>query len=211
MKNITLIGFAAFAGVVAGWVLPGLAQDDMEGFEKRVERIFATAYSEICQIDRFVKNDFPPEIYRTSFNYGDEDYAPRPFALVRLHCSFGAYNEMHVFYAVDDYGEVKQVQFATPSFEVAYVDGDYDGAVESIEVNGFTAADRLVNSSVDPATLTVTSWSKWRGIADASSSGEWVFRDGEFVLVAFDVDASYDGEVNPVRIYGEGPPAYGGD
>ncbi len=211
MKSITITGYAALAALSVAISTPVTAQDDMEGFEKRVERIFSTAYAEICQIDRFVKSDFPPEIYRTTFNYGDEDYPPRPFALVRLHCSFGAYNEMHVFYGVDDYGEVRQVQFATPSFDVTYVDGNYDGAVQSIDMNGFTAADRLVNSSVDPATLTVTSWSKWRGIGDASSSGEWVFREGEFVLVAFDVDASYDGEVNPVRIFGEGPPAYGGE
>lgn len=190
---------------------PGSAQDDMAGFEKRVQRIFEVSYADICPVESLLKAEHPPEIFRTTFNYGDEDYPPRPFALVRFHCYYGAYNETHVFYRVDDYGEIRQVQFAVPEFDVKYVDDDFDGEVDSIDTAGFTSVDLLVNSTVDAETLTVVSWSKWRGIGDASSSGEWVFKSGEFVLTAFDVDASYDGAVNPQRIYGEGLPAYGGD
>jgi hypothetical protein len=63
-----------------------------------------------------------------------------------------------------------------------------------------TATLSLVNSDFDPDTATLSSYSKWRGIGDASSSGTWVFDDGRFVLARYEVDASYDGEVNPETI-----------
>lgn len=210
MRSYRQLVAAAF--VLAPLLVPlvASAQDDMAGFEKRVQAIFERAYADICPTESVLKSEHPPEIYRSTFNYADEDYEPRPFALVRFHCYYGAYNETHAYYRVDDYGEIRQVQFAVPAYDVVYVNGDFDGAIESINQTGFTTNDLLVNSTVDADTLTVTSWSRWRGIGDASSSGEWVFRNGEFVLVRFDVDASYDGEVNPQRIYGEGRPDYGG-
>jgi hypothetical protein len=65
----------------------------------------------------------------------------------------------------------------------------------------------LVNSFYDPDSRTLTSWSKWRGVGDASATGKWLFRDGEFTLVRYDVDASYDGEINEQTVldYATGP------
>ena len=51
-----------------------------------------------------------------------------------------------------------------------------------------------------PATRTVTSHSKWRGLGDASSSGQWLFHNGRFILKSYDADASYDGEINPQTV-----------
>jgi hypothetical protein len=34
-------------------------------------------------------------------------------------------------------------------------------------------------------------------VGDASSTGTWLFRDGRFSLVQYEVDASYDGQINP--------------
>ena len=31
-------------------------------------------------------------------------------------------------------------------------------------------------------------------------TGTWLFRDGAFSLVQYDVDASYDGEINPETV-----------
>lgn len=177
--------------------------------DKKAREIFDAIYGEICPADMMSKEDSTPQIYHTTFNYGDEDYDPRPYTLYRFHCFYGAYNESAVYFGADDYGEVKQIQFAVPEFEVKYENADFDGAVESIEVIGFTAQDMIINSDVDPDDLSIYSWSKWRGIGDASSVGVWIFRDARFVLQTYDVDASYDGEVNPTRIYGEGGPDYG--
>ena len=35
---------------------------------------------------------------------------------------------------------------------------------------------------------------------DASSAGTYLFRNGNFSLVQYDVDASYDGEINPETV-----------
>jgi hypothetical protein len=37
-------------------------------------------------------------------------------------------------------------------------------------------------------------------VGDASSRGTWVFADGGFRLIRYEVDASYDGEINPQTI-----------
>lgn len=45
-----------------------------------------------------------------------------------------------------------------------------------------------------------STWEKLRGVGDASPNGVWTFRDGNFVLVKYDVDASYDGEIEPQTV-----------
>ena len=75
-----------------------------------------------------------------------------------------------------------------------------EGKVEAIDIIGFQAADRLVNSEYDGTTKTITSYPKWRGIGDASSTGKWIFRNGDFTLVQYEVDASYDDEINPETV-----------
>ena len=57
-----------------------------------------------------------------------------------------------------------------------------------------------MNSEYDEATRSITSYAKWRGLGDASSSGTWMFRDGTFTLVKYEVDASYDEEINPETV-----------
>ncbi|MGO4843166.1 DUF1176 domain-containing protein, partial [Rhizobiaceae sp. 2RAB30] len=51
------------------------------------------------------------------------------------------------------------------------------------------------------------SHAKWRGVGDASSTGTYIFREGTFTLVKYDVDASYDGEINPETVldFNSGP------
>ena len=45
-----------------------------------------------------------------------------------------------------------------------------------------------MNSEFDEQERSLTSFNKWRGIGDASSSGKWIFRDGDFTLVHYEVD-----------------------
>ncbi|TIX06772.1 MAG: DUF1176 domain-containing protein, partial [Mesorhizobium sp.] len=69
-----------------------------------------------------------------------------------------------------------------------------------LHVVGFQATGWAVNSTYDDATQTITTFNKWRGVGDASSSGTYLFRNGDFSLVQYDVDASYDGEQNPQTV-----------
>ncbi|QPC88732.1 DUF1176 domain-containing protein [Mesorhizobium sp. NBSH29] len=121
----------------------------------------------------------------------------RQARLFRFPCDQAAYNSAEVYYLASPEGFVQALQFATPELDIRYESNDDQAKVESVTVMGFTATDKLVNSDYSPETHTIESYNKWRGIGDASTIGRWLFRDGSFTLVKYDVDASYDGEINP--------------
>ena len=134
---------------------------------------------------------------------GDPDTDPeRTARLISFPCFLGAYNTTTVYYLWDQISGLKQLEFPTPEFDVVYENPDdtENSKVKEITVTGFHAVDQLINPEFDPALNIITSWEKWRGVGDASSNGTWVFRDGNFVLVKYDVDASYDGEVESQTI-----------
>lgn len=136
---------------------------------------------------------------------GDPERTAR---LIAFPCLAGAYNFSTVYYLWDELGGLRQLSFATPTLDIEYAEPDNtESRVKSVTVVGFSADDQLVNSEFDEATQTLTSWNKWRGVGDASSNGTWRFKDGQFVLMKYDVDASYDGEVDPQTVidYGKKP------
>ncbi len=183
-----------------------MAENDDTKIDKRVQNVFETAMKSVCETldPEFSKTVPKPEIFQLYFNYADEDFPPRSFRLYIFPCTMGAYNFGSVYYGVNDYDEISQIQFAMPKYDVSYQNEDLEAAVTGINITGFIASGILIGSEFDPETKTITSFSKWRGLADASSSGSWVFNDGDFVLESYDVDASYDDKMNPVRIYGKG-------
>ena len=169
----------------------------------RAKKAFAATYGDQCdkQTPGGQANG-EPEAY--AIRYKDKDAAEgdpeREVRLFRFFCSMGAYNESSVYYFADDIGGVSQLQFAVPELDIAYENGNTEGKVEHIGIVGFRTTDQLVNSDYDQNAYTIVSHDKWRGVGDASSSGTWLFRDGAFSLVQYDVDASYDGEINPESV-----------
>lgn len=147
-------------------------------------------------------NQTEVEQYRIPFRYqtDTDDQAEREARLFRFHCTTGAYNEMHVYYQHDEDDGLRELQFATPELDIRYENDDSEGNVEGISIIGYQADGKLVNSSYDEASQSITSAPKWRGVGDASSTGTWIFRNGRFTLVRYDVDASYDGEINPETV-----------
>jgi hypothetical protein len=145
-----------------------------------------------------------PEVteYKIPFRFlSDTDDQPeRQARLFRFYCGAGAYNETHVYYQHDDMAGLRELQFPTPELDIRYENDNFDGKLESVTVIGYRTEGTLVNSSYGEADLAITSHNKWRGLGDASSSGIWIFRDGQFTLVKYEVDASYDGEVNPETV-----------
>ncbi|MCO5065873.1 MAG: DUF1176 domain-containing protein [Rhizobiaceae bacterium] len=132
----------------------------------------------------------------------DADSDPERIArLISFPCLMGAYNLSTIYYQWDELAGMRQLGFATPTMDIRYAEeGNTESAVDSITVSGFEVADQLVNAEFDAATGRLTAMNKWRGIGDASSSGIWALKNGRFVLVKYDVDASYDGEINPVTV-----------
>jgi len=125
----------------------------------------------------------------------------RTARLIAFPCTMGAYNLSTIYYQWDELNGLRQLSFAAPTMDISYEDeGNNESPVHSITVTGFEAADQLVNPEFDANASTLTSWAKWRGLGDAAATGTWAFRNGRFALVKYDVDASYDGEVNPQTV-----------
>lgn len=78
----------------------------------------------------------------------------------------------------------------------------------SMVIEGFGSTSELVNSEVDEKQGEISSFSKWRGIGDASSNGVWKFRKGLFVLADFDVDPTYNEEMDPISVMKDGKIVY---
>lgn len=169
----------------------------------QVKAAFAATFSETCTLPPGAEPDpNQPDEYEILFNYpSDMEGEPeRKARLFRFFCSAGAYNETHVYYLHEDIEGLRELQFATPELDIRYENDDFEGNVENIRTIGYFADGSLVNSGYDEDTKTITSYSKWRGVGDASSAGTWIFRNGEFALVKYEVDASYDGEINPETV-----------
>lgn len=169
----------------------------------RAQESFASGFKVTCASteDKPPILERKPDIYEIKYKSGlDAPEDPEKTAkLFRFFCDSGAYNESHVFYLQN--GEtIQPVSFAEPFIHVDYENEDSEGKVLGIKVVGLRAQNLLVNSKVDVKTLSVTSASLWRGIGDASSLGTWLFKDGEFILSTFEVDASYDGKSNPQMV-----------
>lgn len=147
-----------------------------------------------------------PDIYRLVFKVSADgiEADPHRMTLYRFLCMQGAYNANHVFLSSIDDENLQPVYFAQPTYDVVY---EEDGGAEAgakvlqVQLTGIASYPELANSVVDAVSGTITATSYWRGLGDASAAGEWRLVDGTFSLVRFDLDASYDGTVNPERVF----------
>jgi hypothetical protein len=178
---------------------PTLAQD--AALEKQARKLHAQAGGTMCdtEVTGWEEEDFASWVLTYQPSYSD-DAPEESVTLVRLFCMAGAYNITQNYYVLSEFEGLRPLALAEPDFDIKYENDDFEGAVEGLTVTGMTATTSLVNSYFDPEMRTLTSLSKWRGMGDASSSGTWVFDDGRFVLQRYEVDASYDGEINPETI-----------
>ena len=173
--------------------------------------LFRATYAGTCQsLEADAEPDAAePDDYTLKFRYSyeDPDALETETRLFRFWCRNGAYNEVHVYLFADAIGELRVLNFATPELDIRYENDDAEGKVEDIYVIGYRSAPELINSDYDEATQSIHAFAKWRGIGDASSVGKWIFRGGEFSLVRYEVDASYDEEINPQVVvdYDSGP------
>jgi hypothetical protein len=166
---------------------------------EQAKALFAATHAEECAAASIGSSAAPAEPDLYTIKYPTSDGVELEARLFRFFCSMAAYNEDHFYYLADN-GGVSEVSFAAPELDIHYENGDTEGKVEAVNVIGFRSDGRLPNSFYHEESLTISSHAKWRGVGDASAGGTWLFRDGEFTLVKYDVDASYDGEINPEAI-----------
>ncbi len=170
---------------------------------EQAKKAFIAAYGEAC--DEETPEHKPvsePTAYSIRYKDKDagEDEPEREVRLFRFYCHMAAYNESAYYYLADDTGEVRQLQFAAPELDIRYENDDHEGKVEAVNVTGFRTEDFAINSAYDETSRTITTTNEWRGLGDASSRGTYLFRNGDFSLVKYDVDASYDEEINPETV-----------
>lgn len=129
--------------------------------------------------------------------YGDPN-VERKATLFEIYCYSGAYNTSNVYVLKDGENTLSLVSFASPTFDVAYVEGDETETKLKNDpvVTGYSAKFLLTNPSFDEKTRTLSEYAKWRGIGDAWSAGDWQLRDGQFVLTRFEIDPIYDGNLD---------------
>lgn len=158
---------------------------------------FEATYGAICQTlePDAEAGAADPEITPLKFRYyeGDDEREAR---LYKFNCIEGAYNTGEVYYLETDTGEFRQLQFAEPDLDIRYEDPE-ETRLKSMTIVGYETTDQLVNSFYDDKEMSLTSFNKWRGVGDTSSTGKWIFRNGEFTLVHYEVDPTSDGEINP--------------
>ena len=142
-----------------------------------------------------------PELHVLKYHYSyDPNGDEREARLYRFYCGAGAYNSNEVYYLTDDIGGFRQLQFVEPEMDIRYEDPDARTKLKSMTIIGYTAADQVVNSEFDEQERSITSFNKWRGIGDISSSGKWIFRDGDFTLVHYEVDPTPNEEMDPQTV-----------
>jgi Protein of unknown function (DUF1176) len=178
------------------------AQEDPALVEKMLAQGMATYPGELCDWER-VRSDSSQIASHTltfRYDYQQEGEPDNTVMLYEMPCYYGAYNFSSIWFLETEYDGLLPLHFAEPELDVKYSD-DENTIVESIDIVGFSTAATLVNAFYDEAAQSISAFAKWRGVADASSTGTWTFRQGEFVLTRYEVDASYDGEINPVTVY----------
>lgn len=174
------------------------AQDELLG---KARVLFEATSGEECNGASFGEQP-PPDVHPISFrpSHADDDAPLETATLLRFFCGAGAYNEMHVYFLSTPADGLRQLSFAEPELQIRHQDEDEEKPVEEMRIVGYTAQTILVNSDFVPEDYTILSHAKWRGLGDASATGLWLFRDGHFSLVRFEVDPTYDGEINPETV-----------
>jgi hypothetical protein len=175
-------------------------RDPVALMKEQAKEMFQAVFADRCNMA--LANQEEPEQHELRFRYshaseGDPDEVMHLF---RFFCDRGAYNEIHAYVVTDSRGLVAPVDLATPELEIQYEDDDSEKKATDTRIIGFQTERVLINSAFDPQTFTITSYAKWRGVGDAFSAGSWLFRQGKFSLVKYDVDPSYDGEIDPITV-----------
>lgn len=170
-----------------------------DALDDQARAVFKAAFAEACspafQEDGSLID--PPQRYKAkaAVSYGGE---PQPVTLWEFTCNMGAYNVQSVVLMRTEFYGITPLAFARPDLTMVYeVPDDPESKVTEVKIAGWSASPFLTNGGYDPDKGEFSEYSKWRGIGDASSVGRWKLVDEGARLVTYEVDATYDEEINP--------------
>lgn len=196
--------FRPVVALLACLVAPAKAQEmpAASSAEEILALAKATYRGESCWWERVAEDIDQFETWELTFRYEHEtdDGPDRTVRLYQMPCHYGAYNFASIWFIETEYEGLGPLHFAEPELDIDYGDQGSETVVD-VRVIGFATTSSLVNAYFDEKTRTINSFSKWRGVGDASSGGTWIFREGRFVLTNYEVDATYNAEIDPVNVY----------
>jgi Protein of unknown function (DUF1176) len=192
---------ASDASSVEG-AIPDCGNDYQEDLPATVEEAITTylaTFENICGLSAAVASgqEKPDSFTLTYRQSGSNDTATAQ--LFRFPCSRAAYNESHVYLLRSGIEPLQPLALAQPDMVIDYQD-ENSATLTSMAVKGFSTSLEAVNSDFDARTQTILTFSKWRGIGDAATSASHVFADGRFVLWRFQVDPTFDEQINPYDV-----------
>ena len=135
-----------------------------------------------------------PETGTLEWNYAFDgaDVPKRVSRVLQFTCRMAAYNIVNMFVLWDAENGLRPISFAEPELDVRYEDGAQE-KLKSMTVMGMKTNDEVLNAEFSADEQAITANAKWRGPGDAGTAGKWIFRDGAFTLVLYEVDPTYDG------------------
>lgn len=197
------LSVAAWGAALAGLLVAAPARAD--AIDDQVLAAYNGLSEEMC----FRRGLEEPEVYDLTYRPDYEGATDVEFRFYKFYCGSGAYNRFDVFFSWTEYEGVQQIGFPVPTYDTNCRDDRPNNldclAVIDVTVTGMRSINQVVNAVFDPAALTLTENACWRGVCDASNVGVWQFRDGAFVLVSYDIDPTFDGAIDLIRIVDYGP------
>jgi hypothetical protein len=189
-------------GACDGLPAPDIKAELLDLFRREHGRVYRT---ECALATQMIESGDGLSLDRLEWRYAYQgaDETPNEGYLLTAPCDNAAYNTTENYYFWEKGRGFERLSFAAPDFDVLYAD-DNNEKLDKLVVKGFAADTGLVNSSFDSATGTLSSFSKWRGIGDAFSAGQWRFWEGRFILQNYEVDPTYDGESESVAVIRDG-------
>jgi hypothetical protein len=189
---------------------PEVVDENSDASIDKAKALFVSQQTEHCSRAAETRGGAnEPNVYE--FAYRDEGASssdPEQVSTVfEFQCFMGAYNEVRVYYIHDSSNGLALLSFAEPNFNFKYEDEE-SAKLTSMTLEGFSSTSELINSEVDEKQGEISSFSKWRGIGDASSNGVWKFRKGMFVLSDFEVDPTYNEKMDPITVMKDGKIVY---
>ncbi|MFD0918110.1 DUF1176 domain-containing protein [Pseudahrensia aquimaris] len=178
---------------LGGLMLAAMPASANEALDRELEAVKA-------ECDVYAEGADKPRRYEFEETLPGNDQASK-FTLVEVPCWRAAYNFGNAYFLLDSYGDVERITFAQPVLDTQMSGDGEDAKLLSTRIVGFSSTRQLTNPSFDPATRTLTSSPKGRGIGDVSSSGTWVLRGARFVLLRYEDDPTYNGKEDPVTVF----------
>lgn len=175
------------------------ASDELDD---RAIAVFSAAFADTC-FSAFLEDGSliePPERVTLLSPMSYDDVA-LPVEVWLFRCNIGAYNLQSVVIGHSESEGLGLLTFARPDLDIVLDDpDDLESAVRDVRIVGWSASPIVVNAEIDRARGELRETGYWRGMGDASSTAVWRLVDLSFRLERYDVDATYDGEVNPTTI-----------